>query len=512
MKVPYAKCDFADIRRRGYFYVDKTPFLSRLEATNEDHVIFLRPRRFGKSTLISTLANYYDINKAHEFDELFGGLWIHQNPTPNHNKYLVLTLDFSPVDTSSTIERVCTSFAVQIKASVRSFIHRYMKVVPGLQKFAEVTYSPTEDMAALMSDVLTEIGNAGHRMYLLIDEYDHFGNRLLSDGRDDMYKELIQSSGFVRSFYAALKAFTLSSTIARTFITGVSPIMLDDLSSGFNIITHISMRSVFNGMAGFTQADVERAVDTMLSEKQDAAKDPRIADRKVLLDTLKNYYDGYRFAPNARENMYNSTLVLYFLAELDAEQRFPRNMLDLNVRTDYNRLYGLVTAASGKELGTRELLENVLLHGCIETPVVERFGTALPLGQAQIASLFYYMGMLTFASEAAERVTSHLVVPNRVMRELQWSYLSYVKTNAKPETIEKVVAEGHAQLDKYMADQGIVQMLTLGKEIKAGVLVFVGLKRIEFRPWPRSANAETISTMPKSSAKKKSRSKTKTSR
>ncbi|HRI68698.1 MAG TPA: AAA family ATPase, partial [Polyangium sp.] len=149
MKVPYAKCDFAAIRAQGYFYVDKTPYIPLLENVNEDHLIFLRPRRFGKSTLISMLENYYDIALTDQFDTLFGGLLIHQLPTPKRNKYLVLTIDLSPVDTGGDIKAICKSFAVQIKAAVHSFIHRYRGIVPGLSVLVPVVESADEDMAGL---------------------------------------------------------------------------------------------------------------------------------------------------------------------------------------------------------------------------------------------------------------------------------------------------------------------------------------------------------------------------
>ncbi len=275
MKVPYAKCDFAAIRAQGYFYVDKTPFIPHIEGIDEAHIIFLRPRRFGKSTLISLLRNYYDIALTDQFDTRFGGLWIHQHPTPNRNKYLVLTLDLSPVDTVGDIKAICTSFAIQVKAAVEMFISRYTAMIPNLAMVEPMVYSDSEDMAGLMTKLLTTIEKAGHHLYLLIDEYDHFGNRLLSDNRKTTYDELVKTSGFVRSFYASIKAFTRESVIARTFITGVSPIMLDDLSSGFNIIKHISQRSDFNALAGFTQADVELALDTLLHDMPELARIPR---------------------------------------------------------------------------------------------------------------------------------------------------------------------------------------------------------------------------------------------
>ena len=593
MKVPYATCDFAAIRAENYFYVDKTPYIPHLEGVNEKHLIFLRPRRFGKSTLISTLERYYDIAQADAFDARFGGLWIHEHPTPNRNKYLVLTIDLSPVDTVGDIKAICKSFATQVKAAVQGFIYRYKNLVPELSELMVVAKSSEEDMAGLMTDILTRVGRAGHQMYLLIDEYDHFGNRLLSDERKTTYDELVKASGFVRSFYASIKAFTRGSIIARTFITGVSPIMLDDLSSGFNIIKHISQQPEFNALVGFTQADVELALDTLLHDMPELAKDPKIGNREQLLTVLARYYDGYRFAPEAPEKLYNSTLVLHFLSALTSSKRFPRNMLDLNVRTDYGRLYQIAKSTSEKDSDIRDLLEKALTKKIVKTQLVEQFGTKLHIGRAQVASLFFYMGMLTFADGPQPVNLARLVIPNRVMRELQWEYMSfalaahdrielpvsglweamntmaetgdiqpllevfhkevivrlglletmtfneqtmklmllsylslsgafylmtevesaqgycdlllglrgddpdaqyawileakYVKSDQKKKAldtaIKKAFADGMAQIEKYTSDKRLIPMLTQGRDLKAGVLVFVGLKEVKYKAW-----------------------------
>ncbi|MBK9266514.1 MAG: AAA family ATPase [Polyangiaceae bacterium] len=594
MKIAYATCDFAALRREKAFYVDKTPFIPHLENAGK-FLIFLRPRRFGKSTLISTLENYYDIALADKFDELFGGLWIHEHPTPEKNKYLVLRFDFSPVASEGTTDEIRRSFAIQIKASVRSFIWRYEKLVPRLSTLEARVRSDDQDTAAIMTELFTVVRDAEHQVYLLIDEYDHFGNRLLSDGLIDTYQDIVRSAGFVRSFYASLKAFTITSTLARMFVTGVSPIMLDDLSSGFNIITHVSQSDALNALAGFTTADVERAVDTMLRDRPDLAADPRIGDRKALLETLERYYDGYRFSKRATEKMYNSTLVLYFLGKVLASGYYPDQMLDLNVRTDYGRLYGIARNTSGQETGTRELLEQILTSESVASPLVEQFGTKMHFGDAQIVSLFYYMGMLTFGPNAAEETIPVFVIPNRVMRELQWSYLvfaladhddiridmshvatalatmakhgdiqplldvfhkqvisrisnrdlmqfnektmklmlfaylsqtnsfylmsekevaqgycdlllglkgnasaakyawiieaKYVKTDATDEEIEAAVQEGFAQIERYVSDADVVQMLTLGNHLRAGVLVFVGTKDVRYWAWNTAASS-----------------------
>ncbi len=586
VKIPYANCDFADIRREGFFYADKTAGIPALEDAGGSYLIFLRPRRFGKSTLLSTLANYYDIETAGEFDELFGGLWIHAHPTPKKNKYLVLRLDFSCVESEGTVLEIRRSFTYTLQNGLRPFLARYSDRVPEFAKL-RAELDTFEDPSGLIGRVLSSAQVANAQVYLLIDEYDHFGNRLLSDGQEDLYRQIVRGTGFVRSFYATLKAFTSTTTLARMFITGVSPIMLDDLSSGFNIITHVSQRDTLNTLTGFTQAEVEQAVDTLLRDKPELKNDPRIGDRAALLQTLERYYDGYRFSLHASERVYNSTLVLYFLRELVVTGRYPRQMLDLNVRTDYGRIYRIAMLASAKESDTREFLEEILTHESILSPLVEQFGLLSMSGHTQLVSLFYYMGMLTFAADAGQYPVPMLVIPNRVMRELQWEYLSvamaqhegirmdmrdidgalvmmaqrgdiqpllrvfhehvikrmsnrdliqfdektmklmlmaylaqtqvfnivseqefaqgycdlllglrdpasamkyawmieakYVKTDASQDAIEEAVKQGFEQIQKYASDKDLVAMLTLGNSLKAGVLVFVGLKDVLFR-------------------------------
>ncbi len=591
MKIPYAKSDFAAIRSQGYFYIDKTPYIAHLENLPEDQLVFLRPRRFGKSTLLSTLASYYDIAKTDAFDALFRGLWIHAHPTPKKNAYLVLRLDFSPVASEGTPDEIRASFAVQVKEAIYLFLSRYKALGLAWQRVLRLLQKDENDTAALMTTLLNTIQEHGQQLYLLIDEYDHFGNRLISDGKISTYRELVDASGFVRSFYAALKAFAGTNTIARTLITGVSPIVLDDLSSGFNIITHISQDERFNALVGFTRPEVEHAVDLVLQHEPNLKSDPRFMDRNGLLSVLESYYDGYRFSKYAGERIYNSTLVLYFLGQVLKHSRYPEQMLDLNARTDYGRLYGLAKGATGKEDEVRALLEHILTQGVIHTPIVEQFGTRLPFAAAQAASLFYYMGMLTFGPDAANDIIPALVIPNRVMRELQWEYMGYaladqehiavdmthieralltmaqqgdiqpllglfttevlgrisnrdtikfnekimklmlmaylcqtrvfnviseletqqgycdlllglrsaamrekyawiieakyVGASAKAATHKKIIGEAFAQLERYLNDQGVVKMLSLGREIKAGVMVFVGTKRIDWYPWPR---------------------------
>ncbi len=612
MRIPYGRSNFSDIRRGGYFYADKTPFLPRLESAEAGYgyVIFLRPRRFGKSTLISMLEHYYDGARAGQFDELFGGLWIHEHPTPEQGQFVVLTLDFSPVNTNRGADTLYRTFFGVVRSSVEALLIRNRARIPELARLDErlATY---QDPDALMTALLLLLGALGHKLYLLIDEYDHFANRLLADGEQALYESIVRGSGFVRSFYAALKAGTSTGALGRMFVTGVSPIMLDDLSSGFNIITHLSQADEFNAMAGFTRADVERAVDELLGDRPDLAPDPRLGDRAALLQTMERYYNGYRFSRRATERMYNSDLVLYFLRAIAVTGHYPEQMLDLNVRTDYGRLQRIAKLAEAEGGETRSLLESILTEESVSSPLVEQFGTRTMNGPAQLVSLFYYMGMLTFGAGSEQSADPLLVVPNRVIRELQWEYLAfalqdqehifldtrelskalsamavqgdiepllaqfrrdvvarigtkdlrqfnekvlklmllayisqsrmfhilsekefsggycdlflglspdvpvgryawmlevkYLQTKAKPAEIERAFEQAYVQLERYTSDTALVPLLTLGKELRAGALVFVGARDVLFRPWPREEPPAKKSTATKKGTPKTKR-------
>jgi len=594
MKIPYGRSDFEAIRRRGLFYVDKTPFLPLLECDEEGYayLLFLRPRRFGKSTLLSMMEHYYDAGRADQFDELFEGLWIAEHPTPERSRYLVLSLDFSQVSASADPETLRHSFLSAVRSRARDFLITYRALVPDLRPVEEHLddYHAPE---ALLSDLMSVVRASGHKLYILIDEYDNFANRLLADGEQTLYESIVRGTGFVRAFYAALKAGTASGAVARMFITGVSPILLDDLSSGFNIITHVSQHPQFNTLAGFTRADVERAVDEFLAGNTALAADPRLTDRAGLLATLEEHYNGYRFAEKAEERVFNSDLVLYFLRELRNKREYPANMFDINVRTDYGRLQRIATLAGAGDAERRALLESILSDGYILSPLVEQFGSRTMASQEQLVSLFYYMGMLTLGQKPPDSAAPRLDIPNRVIRELQWEYLAltlkdqeqiwmdtaaleralaamtvrgdiepllalfqeqvvarigvkdqrqfnektlklmllayisqsrvfhilsekefargycdlflglsgnvsaarfawmlevkYLPTDAGKKAVESAFTQALAQLDRYASYTALVPLLTRGKELKAGALVFVGAREVLFRPWPREA-------------------------
>ncbi len=425
MRIPYGRSNFAAIRAHRFFYADKTTFLPQLESyeAGYGYVLFLRPRRIGKSLLVSMLEHYYDLARSDQFDALFGGLWIHEHPTPERSAHLALTLDFSPVTTDAGPEVMRRSFTNAVKNGLKPFLMRYRSRFPDLAHF-ETQLDDYPDAADLIGTLLSIVAGLDHKLYLLIDEYDNFANRLLADGQQDLYESIARGTGFVRSFYAALKAGTATGALARMFITGVSPILLDDLSSGFNIIRHISLQARFSTMVGFTRADVERATGELLADRPDLRADPKVGDQDQLISVLEAHYNGYRFATDAPERVFNSDLVLYFLAEIENHGRYPQQMLDLNVRTDYGRLQRMATlsGAAGAEL--RALLEAILTEEKISCRIVDRFGPRTMHSREQLITLFFYMGMLTFGPLRPGLAEPELVVPNRVMRELQSEYLA----------------------------------------------------------------------------------------
>ena len=424
MQIPYGRSNFEEIRRRGYYYVDKTPFLPLLESAQVGYPLLLRPRRFGKSTLVSMLEHYYDVARQGQFDEIFGGLWVHEHPTPERNHYLVLVLDFSGVATDGGPGALRRSFLEKVKVRVHHFCFKYRTLAPELDWLAG-RLDGYESAEALVDGLLHAVLRTGRQLYLLIDEYDHFANRLLSDGGGTLYDDaIVKRTGFVRSFYAQLKTGTQSGGLGRMFVTGVTPLMLDDLASGFNIATNISQDPDFNSLTGFTRADVARAVDELLAARPELARILELSRREQLLEVLERNYDGYRFSTTAPERVFNPDMVLYFLTCASRMRAFPGEMLDPNVRTHYSHLQR-IGKLSGTAAGERrELLQAIVSEGHIRTPLLTQFGVNSLRSHAPFLSLLYYLGMLTLRDVPPDVIGHDLEIPNRVIRELQGEHLA----------------------------------------------------------------------------------------
>ena len=418
-RIPYGVADFIKLRQGHEYFVDKTHYLPLLEQAGR-FLFLIRPRRFGKSLLQSVMECYYDAGWAERFDELFAGTWIREHPTPERGQYLCLRFDFSAV--SSTPAEVRDSFEAHTRILLIDFLDRHAERVPAGSAQA-ILSEPTH--ARRFERLINELRKLGLSLYLFIDEYDNFANNILVNAGREAYRELTHSSGFFRDFFALLKEAVgrTGSGLARLFITGVSPITLDDVTSGFNIGTNISLEPEFNALLGFTHAELERLFAAF-------GQDPG-AHRPI----IEEWYDHYHFHKSRREPVVNSDMALYYLRALVRRNEPPDDLIDHNVRIDYGKLRHLVEIdrqladreAAPASAGAARLNGNFSrLRSIIETgEEVAQIQTSFPaeglLRQDNFVSLLYYLGLLSFAGEREGRPV--LRIPNRTVRQLMYGYL-----------------------------------------------------------------------------------------
>ena len=308
--IPYGMADFRAIRREGFLYVDKTRFVRELE--NERYAFFLRPRRFGKTCWLSVLEHYYDRTRKDGFEALFAGTEIGREPTANRSSYAVLRLNFSAF--SKRLETLEARFEEYCHTRLRGMLEANADVFP--QALAQRILTPST-IGGRLNELFLHAERLGVRLFLLIDEYDNFANTILAGEGEAAYRALTHGSGFFRDFFATVKAGTESGNLERLFITGVSPVTLDDVTSGFNIGTNISFAETYNPMLGFTEKEVDDLVamyreSGVLDEHQDAA-----------MAVMREWYNGYRFAEDAEDDVYNTDMVLYYLKHSIPNKRGP---------------------------------------------------------------------------------------------------------------------------------------------------------------------------------------------
>ena len=418
VKLPYAISNFRELRRGGFYYVDKTPFIRILEddALTPRYCVFLRPRRFGKSLFLSTLEHYYDVAWADAFDELFGGLAIARNPTPERNRYLVLDLEFTGMAGNRNADALRASFSLRLRARLQRFFQRYQALIPeAATRWHEMTLG--EEPAELLYQFLTVAEATPYQVYLLVDEYDNFTNELIARGSERVYYELVQSAGFFKEFFKTVKEGTRRGVIARIFMTGVSPITLDDLTSGANIFSILSLKHRFDTLAGFTEDDVRELVGRVLAQPGF-----RLSEETVLED-LRRYYDGYRFSTQAEERLYNPDMVLYFLRRLRPPDRYPEELLDYNVRMDYGRLRSLLVTSDGRPRHQPlAAVQSLLADRSLRARIRDAFPLSEAYQEEYFVSFLFYLGMITI--DKAVRSSARLVVPNYVIDQMIWQTMS----------------------------------------------------------------------------------------
>ena len=414
-RIPYGMQNWEDVRLENCYYVDKTRFIPEIEAANK-YFFFIRPRRFGKSLLMNMLRKYYDVEKAPLFDRLFSDLWIGQNPTPLHNQYLVLYLNFSMV--AGGVEGYEDSLNVYCRQEMSDFCHRYADLLPPetLEGFDK---QPTA--RAMISYINIMARRTNQQIYLFIDEYDHFTNDILANpSTEAAYKAQTHGTGAFREFFNALKGGS-DSAIKRLFITGVSPVTMDDLTSGFNIGTNYTIQPEFNGMVGFT----EREVRQMLDYYRQFYTFNHTTDE--LIEMMKPWYDNYCFAVECVDEppLYNSDMVLYFVDNyIRRKGRIPEKMIDANIRTDYNKLRMLIRKDRGFEENA-SMIQHIVETGAITAGLKDHFPSEGITDTDNFVSLLYYFGMLTIAGRSGLKGVKFRI-PNQVVREQIYGYLTRV--------------------------------------------------------------------------------------
>ena len=407
-RIPYGVSNFIEVITLHQYYVDKTMYLPLIE-DEPDCLFFIRPRRFGKSLFVSMMRAYYDINLKDRFGELFSQLWIGQHPTPNQGAYQVLHFDFSRI--GGDIGELERNFNVYCGQCIDSFIESYRHF------YSDETVKQVKSldyMTGKLNAIHIEAEKAGHKLYLIIDEYDNFTNVVLNEHGEQVYRALTHASGFYREVFKVFKGM-----FSRIFMTGVSPVTLDDLTSGFNIGWHISTNPRFNQMLGFSTDDVRQ----MLTYYQQHGKLPAKLDVGNIISDMKPWYNGYCFAEEALPDpnrVFNSDMVLYYLRHLCTTGQPPKQLLDPNTRTDYNKLKRLLQLdrLDGDRKG---VLLTVAEEGQIVGQIEDSFPASALTDPDIFVSLLFYYGMLTIKGTFGAQLL--LGIPNNNVRKQYYNYL-----------------------------------------------------------------------------------------
>ena len=405
--VPYGRAHFKGIRREGCLYVDKTRFIREMEKTH--HVFLIRPRRFGKSLWLSVLDSYYDRKQADEFDAIFGGTDIGRRPTENRNRYVILRFDFSAFnDKLETLEECFEEYCL---TQLHWALERNADLFP--DAVTKRIFSASS-INGRLNELFHYANEHGIPLYILIDEYDNFANTILVHRGADAYRSFTHGGGFYRNFFATLKTGTALGSLQRLFITGVSPITMDDVTSGFNIGANISLHPAFNELLGFTEQEVQ---NLLRMYKAAGALNQEV---EAVLDMMREWYNGYRFAKNAANELYNTDMVLYYLAPAVSYGSPPDDLIDANVRIDYGKLRHLLV--TGRQLnGNFDLLRNLIGAGRADANLVSSFPLERLGRRENFLSLMHYFGLLSI--QATSEDAPSLGIPNQTVRQLMYGYL-----------------------------------------------------------------------------------------
>ena len=406
--IPYGISSFKQVREENKYLVDKTRFFEQLELAG-NFFYLVRPRRFGKSLFLNMLEAYYDINEKDNFDKLFHGLYVADHPTEYRNRYQIMHLDFSQV--GSDVERLQDNFDFYLSISCESFAEKYARFYPG-GFVDEVKRIPRGEQK--LNYINFTARRSGCNLYLIVDEYDNFTNNVLNIKGQEAYHALTHGTGFYRDVFKLFKGM-----FDRIIMLGVSPITLDDLTSGYNIALNITMDPRFNQMLGFSEDDVRQMIRYY---KEVGAIRPEVTEDSIIND-IKPWYDNYCFAEESfgREpSMFNSDMVCYYLSNLVGLGNSPKELIDPNTMTDYGKLKRLIEIdqLEGDRLN---VIHDIAEHGFIYGQIVSHFPAERMMEFGNFVSLLYYYGMLTIGGVEGELLK--LTIPNNNVRLQYYHYL-----------------------------------------------------------------------------------------
>ena len=481
LMIPYGVSDFKVMRNEGLYYIDKTEYLAKLEARDR-FVFFVRPRRFGKSLFTSMLQCYYDRREAANFEKLFGGLWLGAHPTPNRNRYMVLMLDFSEVNKGSSTSSLEDRFASYMSGKLRMMLEAY----PDCFDADFVAEFKQAEVGLKFNLVMSRAKLRGIPTYLVIDEYDNFTNSLLRATGNEPYKTLTHGTGFYREWFKSFKG-----SFDRIFMTGVSPVTMDDLTSGFNIAANISQDAAFNAMLGFSETETLQLYRDFKGTGEFQEGDP-----ERIVAGIKPWYDGYCFAKAkvGKESVFNSDMVLYHLKHLVAKGRPPENMVDVNIATDYDKLETIVDLQ--RQMGEPNV-EDVLAQLRNDHRIHQNIRSSFDCEKMteNVVSLLYYHGLITNSGRTCG--LDFYCIPNAIaafewirlvygIRGLDHDYvfdLEYSEPTAPESDLAAKADDGIEKLRRYASDR-FVPELARGTRLHLILFQFKGTDLVRLEEIP----------------------------
>ncbi len=461
-KIPYGISDFKRLKTENFYFVDKTHYIEKLENFPSSFMMFLRQRRFGKSLFVAILEAYYDIYFKDEFDEIFKDTYILNHKTKEASSYMVLRFDFSAVD----IYNVEDSFRNLLQLRLKNFVNRYS---------LDITFKDDSPIS-MLNTVFDYILQRNLDLYVMIDEYDNFANRLFLNSQEDYLNIVTKKTAPFKQFFTTLKAGTAGNNapIKRMFITGVTPMTMYDVTSGFNIGDNISLHHTFHNMVGFTQNELERILE-----------DYKIKD-KVSIEMLQEWYDHYNFSEDSSERLYNTDMILYFINRFLPLHKPPREMIDINVRSDYSKLRSIIY--TNKKLNGNFKTMQTLIGGesIAISNLVQDFSALDLIQENNFKSLLFYLGLVTIKDRDLDL---NLYIPNETIKRIGIEFLKSalelekvftINISKLEEEFKKFALQGEINIFKYLATQikentGIRDYIYTEQTVKSMYLAYLSL-------------------------------------